>query len=54
MEEVTGIGGLFLRLRPNALALWYRGHLGIDQAWMINFTRFRDPEGTPIELWQPA
>lgn len=31
MERVTGIGGLFFRARdPNALANWYRDHLGID------------------------
>jgi hypothetical protein len=30
MEQVTGIGGLFFRARdPQALAQWYRGHLGV-------------------------
>src|SRR5438128_7298153 len=30
MEKVTGIGGLFFRARdPEALARWYREHLGI-------------------------
>ncbi|HXN80359.1 MAG TPA: VOC family protein [Steroidobacteraceae bacterium] len=120
MEAVLGIGGLFFRARdPEALARWYRDHLGIvmvppnyderlwqQQAgptafapfeestsyfgneakrWMVNFrvrslpamvaqlraagiaveidpqtypngrfARLQDPEGNPIELWQPA
>jgi len=30
MEQVTGIGGLFVRARdPKALAQWYRDHLGV-------------------------
>lgn len=119
MEKVTGIGGLFFRSRdPEALAQWYRDHLGIplipknydepgwqqeagptafapfpetttyfgdtSQRWMINFrvknldammaqlrmagivveidpesypngrfARTHDPEGNPIELWEP-
>ena len=119
MEKVTGIGGLFFRARdPEALARWYRDHLGVTltptsydespwwqdagptvfapfpadtdyfgqahQAWMVNFrvrdlgamiaqleragisvirdaepypngrfARVHDPEGNPIELWEP-
>jgi glyoxylase I family protein len=119
VERVTGIGGLFFRARdPEALAKWYRDHLGISvvpanydeppwaqeagptvfapfpedtkyfgdlkNIWMINFrvrdldamaaqlraagiyiemdpegypngrfARLYDPEGNPIELWQP-
>ncbi|SIO08839.1 VOC family protein [Vannielia litorea] len=117
MEKVTGIGGVFFRARdPQALAAWYRDHLGIDpiseslwtqnagptvftpfdqdtayfgrpeQQWMINFrvrdldamlaqlarsglaaetraewdtpetgrfARIHDPEGNPVELWEP-
>jgi glyoxylase I family protein len=31
MEKVTGIGGFFFRSRqPDALAAWYRDHLGVD------------------------
>ena len=31
MERVTGFGGFFFRAHaPEALALWYRNHLGID------------------------
>ncbi len=116
MEKVNGIGGVFFRARdPEALALWYETHLGVDrinptpwrqaegytvfapfaqdteyfgnpaQQWMINFrvddldamiaqlqaagitvetreewnneigrfARLHDPEGNPIELWEP-
>ena len=119
MQKVDGIGGFFFRAHdPDALAKWYRDHLGINlipgdyeslpwqqeagptafapfpedtkyfgdakQAWMINFRvhdldamaaqlqkagiavkinpeiypngRFaslHDPEGNPIELWEP-
>lgn len=120
MERIDGIGGFFFRASdPDALARWYRDHLGVDpvpadydhdpwrqqagptafapfpldtkhfgrpgQAWMLNFrvrdldamtaqlraagiavevdpetypngrfARTHDPEGNPIELWQPA
>ena len=120
MEKVTGFGGFFFRARdPEALAQWYRDHLGItlvpqsydeapwrqeagptafapfpetteyfgdpEKKWMINFrvrdldamlaqlhaagisadidlqeypngrfAKLRDPEGNPIELWQPV
>ena len=31
MERVTGIGGVFMRSSdPNALARWYRDHLGLN------------------------
>jgi glyoxylase I family protein len=119
MEKVTGIGGLFFRVRdPELLSKWYEQHLGIAPAptsegetvweqeagqtvfspfpdssdyfgdpskvWMVNFrvrdmikiveqlrasgisvdfdgqvhsigafARLRDPEGNPIELWEP-
>jgi glyoxylase I family protein len=119
MEKVAGIGGLFFRSRePEALARWYRDHLGISlvptnydepgwqqqagptgfapfpettsyfgdpsRVWMVNFrvhdlqvmamqltaagihvqidpqiypngrfARLHDPEGNPIELWEP-
>ena len=120
MHRVTGIGGLFFRAKnPEAVAQWYKEHLGIDlvpsdysqkpwsqeagatafapfpadndyfgdaaKQWMINFrvndldgmvgqlraagitvtvdpekypngrfARLHDPEGNPIELWEPA
>ena len=116
MEKVTGIGGFFFRARDgDALAAWYREHLGLDaghdqiwqqqagmtvfapfkedsdyfaadKRWMLNlrvadmnamlaqlhakgvevetrpewddteygrFARVHDPEGNPIELWEP-
>ena len=116
MEKVTGIGGFFFRARDTqALAAWYRDHLGLDaghdqiwrqhagmtvfapfkedsdyfpadRRWMLNlrvadmdamlaqlrgagievetrpdwdtteygrFARIHDPEGNPIELWEP-
>jgi predicted enzyme related to lactoylglutathione lyase len=119
MEVVLGIGGMFFRARdPDALAAWYREHLGITtvpanyedpvwqqqagptafapfeestsyfgnprRQWMVNFrvrslaamvaqlqaagiavqidpqtypngrfARLEDPEGNPIELWEP-
>lgn len=118
MEKVNGIGGVFFRAQdPEALAVWYQTHLGVDpvgpvpwhqvagytvfapfpddtdyfgdpgRQWMINFrvddldamvaqltaagidvltkaewdvpgigrfARLHDPEGHPIELWEPA
>ncbi|MEL7025931.1 MAG: VOC family protein [Pseudomonadota bacterium] len=119
MEKVLGLGGVFFRADdPNALAIWYRDHLGIDlvpkdietPAWqqtagtcvfapfpkdttyfnanksvMLNFrvadidamvtqlegagvavarqnsmegighfAHLEDPEGNPIELWEPV
>lgn len=31
MEKVTGIGGFFFRARdPDALAAWYKQHLGVE------------------------
>ncbi|MEL6978844.1 MAG: VOC family protein [Pseudomonadota bacterium] len=117
--RAVGVGGVFFRARdPEALALWYRTHLGVggdantgapwrqeagftvfapfpadtdyfgraEQAFMINFrvddldallarlraagieaetrpdewdgphgrfARIHDPEGNPVELWEP-
>jgi len=69
METVEGIGGLFFRSEdPDALAVWYQQHLGIapvptkqDQpVWnqaagptVFAPLRLHDPEGNPIELWEP-
>lgn len=113
MAKATGIGGVFFRAKDtDALAAWYKEHLGVthlwpqqagltvfapfqqdseyfpaDRQWMINFrvdsldelmaqliaagiavetrpdewdtpetgrfARIRDPEGNPIELWEP-
>ena len=120
MHRVTGIGGLFFRAKnPEAMAQWYKEHLGValvpsdysqkpwsqeagptafapfpedtdyfgnaTKQWMINFrvndldgmvgqlraagitvtvdqehypngrfARLHDPEGNPIELWEPV
>jgi predicted enzyme related to lactoylglutathione lyase len=40
MEKVAGIGGVFFRARDP------RAH--------GRFARIHDPEGNPIELWQPT
>lgn len=113
MAKVTGIGGFFFRSKgKDALAEWYKTHLGVtdfwkqeegltvfapfrqetdyfpaDKQWMLNlrvdnldelmqslkaagiavetrpgewdtpetgrFARIYDPEGNPLELWEP-
>jgi hypothetical protein len=58
----VGIGGLFFRSRdPQQLAKWYQLHLGIDpvptdygHAGWHQAAGLHDPEGNPIELWEPA
>ena len=48
MEHVDGIGGFFFRAKdPKAIAKWYAGPNG----W---FAHLEDPEGNPIQLWEPA
>ena len=44
MKRVTGIGGIFFKARdPQALAAWYKQHLGIDmQAWGGAMFRWED------------
>jgi predicted enzyme related to lactoylglutathione lyase len=40
-EQVTGIGGVFLRAKdPTALLAWYREHLGVDPQEGFNGTAF--------------
>ena len=57
---VTGIGGLFFRSKdPKALGAWYANHLGVgggewDAPGVGRFARIHDPEGNPIELWEPC
>jgi len=55
MEEVTGIGGLFFWAHdPTALGHWYQ-QLRVRGLYPNGrFARLHDPEGNPIELWQPA
>ena len=50
MTRVTGIGGVFLKAKdPQALAAWYRRHLGIDvQSWGGAIFRWADAAGSPV------
>ncbi|PPK92575.1 putative enzyme related to lactoylglutathione lyase [Kineococcus xinjiangensis] len=42
MQRVTGVGGVFFKARdPEALAQWYRAHLGVDPA----------PESYEVSSW---
>lgn len=56
MKRVTGIGGVFFKSRdPQALAAWYRDHLGLDvQAWCGVAFRWAD-DGSPggSTIWSP-
>lgn len=48
--KVLGIGGLFVRTgNPAKLADWYRSHLG----FVVTEAGQSDPDGNPIELWEP-
>ena len=51
MERVTGIGGFFFRAAdPEALGQWYA-----EQAYPNGrFATTKDPEGNPIQLWEPT
>ncbi|GAB6197076.1 VOC family protein [Lysobacter xanthus] len=56
MKRVTGLGGLFFKAKdPQALAAWYRDHLGLDvQEWggaAIAWGTPDNPSGTTI--WSP-
>ncbi|MBI5258151.1 MAG: VOC family protein [Burkholderiales bacterium] len=50
MKRVTGIGGIFFQAKdPQALAAWYRDHLGIDvQPWGGAAFRWADDQGQPV------
>ena len=51
-ERVTGIGGVFFRARdPEALAAWYREHLGIPVSGdgYVVFPESRDTHWVPFE-----
>ena len=56
--RVTGIGGVFFKARdPEALAAWYRTHLGVpDQGWPGAAFDWREP-GAParkaMTIWAP-
>ncbi|MEM1127771.1 MAG: VOC family protein [Bacteroidota bacterium] len=55
MERVLGLGGLFLKARdPEALAAWYRDHLGVPIAPDQTYGSFTPDEaaGTPVPtIW---
>lgn len=58
MERVTGIGGIFFKSRdPQALAAWYRDHLGIDvQDWggaAFRWAGEHNPQGVGTTIWSP-
>ena len=51
-ERVTGIGGVFFRARdPEALAAWYREHLGVPVSGdgYVVFPESRDTHWVPFE-----
>jgi hypothetical protein len=54
-----GIGGVFFRARdPSALQGWYAEHLGVEVDPEVypngRFAALADPEGNPIQLWEPS
>jgi len=58
VPKVTGIGGVFFKARdPQALAAWYREHLGFDvpEQWAGAqfFWNRRDQEGVGYTIWSP-
>jgi hypothetical protein len=53
MERVTGIGGVFFAAcDADALQRWYSQHLGVGAP--RRFASLHDPEGNPVQLWEPA
>jgi predicted enzyme related to lactoylglutathione lyase len=58
MLRVTGIGGVFFKAKdPEALAEWYRQHLGFDvQTWggvAFRWVTPENPAGTGTTVWSP-
>jgi predicted enzyme related to lactoylglutathione lyase len=58
MKRVTGIGGIFFKARdPQALAQWYRVHLGMDvEEWggvAFRWVTPDNPGGTGTTVWSP-
>ena len=56
--QVTGIGGIFFKARdPEALAAWYRAHLGLpDQGWPGVAFDWREPDTKArrgMTIWSP-
>jgi glyoxylase I family protein len=57
MRKVSGIGDFFFRaIDSDTLTRWYRNNLGVDPTTysMGRFASLADPEGNPIQLWEPA
>ncbi len=58
MQRVTGIGGVFFKARdPEALAEWYRQHLGLEvEEWggvAFRWVTPDNPSGTGTTVWSP-
>ncbi len=58
MKRVTGIGGVFFKSRdPQALAAWYRRHLGIEvEDWggcVFRWASADNPQGGGTTTWSP-
>jgi catechol 2,3-dioxygenase-like lactoylglutathione lyase family enzyme len=53
MKRVTGIGGIFFKSRdPQALAAWYRDHLGLTlEPWGGVAFRWADDSPTGTTIW---
>ena len=49
MQKVTGIGGVFFKVRdPAAMAEWYRKHLGIESQDGYKVFDWNDPKGATV------
>lgn len=52
MERVTGIGGVFFRAEnPNALAAWYREHLGVPVDEDQTYATFASSGSGEMTVW---
>lgn len=56
MKRVTGIGGIFFKARdPQALAAWYRDHLGLNvEDWGGAVFQWADDSATGTTVWSPC
>ncbi|MEO3690479.1 VOC family protein [Roseateles paludis] len=55
MKRVTGIGGIFFKARdPQALAAWYRQHLGLAvEDWGGVAFKWADDSPSGTTIWSP-
>jgi predicted enzyme related to lactoylglutathione lyase len=52
MESITGIGGIFFRARdPQALAAWYREHLGVPVAEGQSYGTIASTAPGEVTVW---